>query len=188
MQSSIVLYGWLMVTTKNFIYKILMIVLLIGIALSLVYCNYHNYFDILGAIFFGCLLIFFCKFLANSKKKILLAILLTFSTLLLLYILLVHKVIEQHLWMAYYTLIGVVFSEYLFGKEGITINLRSKIIASIVCFIMLFIKKILFLSSYMSSLPIFFKQIPWVVIGFCIPWSIFLATYINGIWNKYNSF
>lgn len=179
MQSAVVLYGWLIAKTRNFIYRVLMISVLIGIALSLVYCNYHNYFDVLGAIFFGYLLIFFYSLLANSGKQILLSSVVTLSTLLLLYILLLHKFIEEHLWMAYYALIGVVFSERNFVREITTKDLQNKIIATIICFTIIFITKMLCTIWFISSLPIFIQQIQWAIIGFSIPASVFISDFIK---------
>ncbi|WP_375332690.1 MULTISPECIES: phosphatase PAP2 family protein [unclassified Candidatus Tisiphia] len=220
MQSSVVLYGWLMTKTQSRICKILITGLLFGIGMSLVYCDYHNYFDILGAIFFGSLLIAFYTFLASTKKQILPPVLLTFTTFLMLYIASIHKV-EEHLYMAYYALIGVIFSENIFTKKITIINLRSKIYsndlknwnvkqgvsersvdelreyantpqfceansskqksisATILCFFMLFIVKMLFTVGYISSLPLAIRQMQWAIIGFCIPASVFIANYIN---------
>ncbi|WP_341761141.1 phosphatase PAP2 family protein [Candidatus Tisiphia endosymbiont of Thecophora atra] len=178
MQSSVVLYGWLMTKTQSRICKILITGLLFGIGMSLVYFGYHNYFDILGAIFFGSLLIAFYTFLASTKKQILPPVLLTFTTFLMLYIASIHKV-EEHLYMAYYALIGVIFSENIFTKKITIINLRSKISATILCFFMLFIVKMLFTVGYISSLPLAIRQMQWAIIGFCIPASVFIANYIN---------
>ncbi|WP_342279041.1 phosphatase PAP2 family protein [Candidatus Tisiphia endosymbiont of Myopa tessellatipennis] len=124
MQSSVVLYGWLMTKTQSRICKILITGLLFGIGMSLVYFGYHNYFDILGAIFFGSLLIAFYTFLASTKKQILPPVLLTFTTFLMLYIASIHKV-EEHLYMAYYALIGVIFSENIFTKKNNNYNYKS---------------------------------------------------------------
>jgi len=106
MQSTIVLYGWLMTKIQTTKYKSLLIGLLISIGLSLIYLGYHNLSDILGAIVFGGVLVFLYTLLARNKDKILLLIVLLFSTSLMLYIEFPYKIVE-HLWMAYYALIGV---------------------------------------------------------------------------------
>ena len=44
MMSSAVLYGWILLHTQNLFYRTSIIIVLFGIAFSLVHCGYHNYY------------------------------------------------------------------------------------------------------------------------------------------------
>jgi membrane-associated phospholipid phosphatase len=57
MQSSFVFYGWLSQKMYPKKYFLLLTLLIIFIAISLIKAGYHNLYDILGAVFFGSLLL-----------------------------------------------------------------------------------------------------------------------------------
>ena len=133
MQSSIVLYGWLFKSINRLSIQVLIIILLIGIGGGLVHLGYHNYFDVFGAVFAGILLIFtYNWFLKNFKEIILFLILLLFSTLLMAYIGLLYE-IKEYSWLAYYSLVGVISSEYCFRNKKTSISNNIKVIATIFC-------------------------------------------------------
>ncbi|NRB10609.1 MAG: phosphatase PAP2 family protein [Rickettsiaceae bacterium] len=140
MQSAIVLYGWLVIKYRNIIFQFALCGLLTAIAMSLVHFNYHNYTDIVGAVFFAVLLISIYQILLLKKAKILKWLTLIFGTILILYISIIY-VIPKHLYMAYYVLVGIVLSEALFDNSQIIIenNFKDKIciklLATIFCLI-----------------------------------------------------
>ena len=57
MLSSTALYGWLAYKLNNIIVRILALCLLTGIAISLVYSGYHNYYDVAAGGFFAAILL-----------------------------------------------------------------------------------------------------------------------------------
>jgi undecaprenyl-diphosphatase len=177
MQSSAALYGWL-ITKLRPVYKIPLIGLLIGIGLSLIHFGYHSYIDILGALLFGGLLIYLYSFLERNCKQLLHPIILSFSTFLVVYIAFRNEV-ENHLWMSYFALIGIIVSERLFGEEKSKKSLKNKVFATVICFTSLFIIKVLFESEVTLSITPLFRQTKWALIGFSIPFSTFAANYIN---------
>jgi undecaprenyl-diphosphatase len=168
MQSSVVLYGWLITKTKNIFYQVLIVGLLISIGFSLVHKGYHDYADVLAGIFFGVILIRGFMHLTNHNDKIITWILCSISTLLMFYIAKIYT-IESHVWMAYYGLIGLVFSEQCFVKHQKDESLYCKLLATFFCFMSIFGVKMLFATSVFSALPMFLKQLEWALIGFCIP-------------------
>lgn len=178
MQSSVVLYGWLMMKIQDFWYKALTIILLCGVGWGLVHCGYHKYFDVLGGICVGFLVIFLYTILAG-KKKIISPVLLFCSTCLMLYIAYIYK-IPEHVWMAYYALIGTILSEYIFYDEALVLTTKNKIFATAFCFVSILLVKTLF--KFMH-LPLFLFQMQWIIIGFSIPGS----THIFALLQNYTS-
>lgn len=171
MQSAIVLYGWLITRMQTIKYRILMIGLIAGIGLSLIYSGYHNLIDILGAVFFGCLLIILYSFFVHKSNNCITWSVIFLSTLLMMYIGCTFKIIE-HLWMAYYALIGMSLSEKFFSRYPHTKDLQSKIVATILCFGFIFIIKAI--STY-NFIP-FIQQAQWALISFCIPCLVFISS------------
>ena len=168
MQSSVALYGWGVVKTKKLLYKLLLSSLLIGIGLSLIYFKYHNYFDIFGAIFFGCLLIFFYNlFLKKIRRKIFITALFFYATFLMLYAA-TKCTILAHCWMAYYILASFLFSGYFFEKRGGSDDFKAKLLATAACFTLLFFLKNIF---YFERYPAFVSQSKWLIFGFYIPFA-----------------
>lgn len=168
MQSSVVLYGWLLTKTKNIFYQVLIVGLLLSIGFSLVYKGYHDYADVLAGIFFGVILIRGFMHLENHDDKMVSLILCSLSTLLMFYIAKIYT-IEKHVWMAYYGLIGIVLSEQYFIKYQKDESLSCKLLATFFCFISLIGIKVLFATSAFVALPIFLNQIEWAIVGFCVP-------------------
>lgn len=170
MQSSVVLYGWLLSKTQNKIYKLFIIFLLSGIGFSLIYFNYHNYLDIIGAIFFAVLLITAYALLLSHNKKMLPWVIFFLGSLLMLYISIAFE-LPRHLWMAYYGVIGLMISEHLFSKKQNSKPLHRKLISTAICFAMILGIKALFTIQELSHMPAFLNQIQWGLIGFSIPLS-----------------
>ncbi len=177
MQSSIVLYGWLFKSLNKLIIKVMITMLLIGISAGLVHLGYHNYFDIFGAVFAGLLLIFlYSWFLKSFGESILSLIILLFSTLLMVYICLLNE-IKEYSWLAYYSLIGVIPSEYCFRNKQASISNNIKVIATIFCVTTFLLVNQIFLLLKTDSL--FLSQLKWLFIGFCIPFSLHFLSLIK---------
>lgn len=173
MQSSIVLYGWLLKSINKLPVKVLIIILLIGISAGLVHLGYHNYFDIFGAVFVGILLIFTYSWcLKTFKESSLSLIILLFSTLLMAYIGLLYE-IKEYSWLAYYALVGIISSEYCFRNKKTLISNNIKVIATIFCVSTLLLVNQIFLVLHIDSL------LKWLLIGFCIPFSLHFLSLIK---------
>jgi len=177
MQSSIVLYGWLLKSINKLLIKVLIILLLIGIGVSLVHLGYHNYFDVFGAVFVGILLIFtYNWFLKSFKERILSMIVLLFNTLLMVYIGLLYE-IKEYSWLVYYSLIGFISSEYCFRNKKASISNNIKVIATIFCACIFLLVNQIFLLLKTDSLCL--SQLKWLFIGFCIPFSLYFVSLIK---------
>jgi undecaprenyl-diphosphatase len=176
MQSSTVFYGWLITKIQEPIFQTLSVVVLIGIGLSLVYFGYHNFFDLAGGIFCAVLLILFYNLISTQKERFRQIIIFSFSTILLFYAAIIYQVAD-HLWLAYYCLIGITLSENFFAEEVKVISLFNKALSTFFCLIIIFTIRKLFAVSEISSSPAFLNQIQWLIIGFSLPYSVFAADY-----------
>lgn len=86
MQAAVVVYGWLSLKSGNWIYKILVIFLLIAIACSMVFFDYHTYADSLAAIVSGgILMLYFQSIREHWEKNIQLIVLGVTGTVFLMY-------------------------------------------------------------------------------------------------------
>ena len=177
MQSSIVLYGWLLKSVNKRSIKVVITILLIGISIGLVHLGYHNYFDVLAAVFLGLLLIFiYSWFLKTFKESILSMIVLLFNTLLMVYIGLLYE-IKEYSWLAYYSLIGFISSEYCFRNKKVSISKNIKVIATIFCAYIFLLVNQIFLVLKTDSLCL--SQLKWLFIGFCLPFSLHFVSLIK---------
>lgn len=109
MQALTVFYGYLGFRFQNSGFSVLIVALLLGYGFSLVYAGYHNYEDVLGAVFFACLLMLMYQMGTLKYPKAWPWILWGISTALVLRIALIHTVTAT-VWMAYYTLVGCILA------------------------------------------------------------------------------
>lgn len=177
MQYAFSLYMWLAIHASKLIIKALATTLLIGIGLGLMYFGYHNIIDVLGAVFFGSLIVILYRALWGlNKEKLLLKLAMVFSTCCVIYIGFMYK-IEPHVWKSYYALIGILFSEYHFGQEESMLeakkeSLKFKLLATIICFSALLVINGMF---KLFALPVMIAQIQWMMVSFFIPFSPYLV-------------
>lgn len=183
MQTVVVLYGWLMAKTKNNIVRLFLLTILAGEWFSLIYFGYHNQYDIVGAVFFGLVLLLVYQMILSKKELHLPWILFYLTTVMMIYIAYVYH-IKYHVWMAYYALIGFMISEYLCSQSMHLIKTRSsfgsyqilnKIIATILCLGIIFLVKELFKTKCMADLEAVISQMQWGLIGLSIPFSRWVA-------------
>jgi hypothetical protein len=174
MQTSSVLYGWLAFAFKDTLFRILVALLLIGIALSLVYFGYHNFVDIAGAVFFALLLMLAYYLISTQKPELLPWLVLSIASGLMIYIHMIDK-IKSPPWMAYYTLVGFMLSEKLFGKKISPANTVNKILSTLLCFGLFFMIKGLFSIEVIHQWPRYLQQLQWVLIGISLPASLLIS-------------
>ena len=175
MLSSTILYGQLAYKFNNLFFRILILILLGGIGASLVYSNYHNYYDVLGGVFFAIMLIGIYNFVQARTPGFLLALCLAFASLIIIYSYIGTNQIMPHLFLAYYALIGFTLSTRIFAKKTELENISGKVLATIFCFLSIFIIRYIF---NLISLPIYLHQLQWLLVGISIPASCLSANII----------
>ncbi len=172
MQLAVVLYAWLFQSMRHPLIRWACVLICMGIAGGLLYFNYHQLYDIVGAIGVGLLWVgSYKKLLKVSSTGLSLPVILIISaSLLMLYIHWIYG-LKDHMWMAYYTLIGIQAGEYRFGRNPTALSIIRKGFATAFFFVsFLIFHKI---SIGYTFLPGLF-QIKWMAIGACIPLSVFL--------------
>lgn len=165
MQSALVFYGWLFLQSR-LIYKGLIVALLSGVAVSLVHLGFHTYYDIAGAITAGVLLLAMYNFVLTNYPQKLSAIVLIFTTVLLIYTG-IAAYIPAHVWMAYYGVLGLLLGTRVFAHKKMAIDTRGKIYATIICIASILIIKAIF-ATVIFDMPTSISQLQWGLIGFCI--------------------
>lgn len=116
MQLSTIVYGWLALKIPSARLRVLIGVILIGVGCGLVYFGYHTGLDVLGGVFFASLLIAFYAFMQDAHNKLLPWILLSISSFAMFYITW-KSTIWPHTWVAYATLLTLVFPQILWMKR-----------------------------------------------------------------------
>jgi len=176
MQSSLVFYGWLFKSTNQFLIKIGITVLLIGIGVGLLYFGYHGYLDIFGALFFGLLLIgTYHGCLKYCRPALLPILIFLFSTVFMIYISWVYEV-KEYSWMAYYALIGIVSSDYCFRNKIPAINNVFKMKATVFCLLVFVLMNKIF--TVFTQAPCT-SQLKWLLIAYSIPFSLYFVSVIR---------
>ena len=170
------LYGWMAYKLNNLIVRILSLFLLIGIAISLVYSGYHNYYDVAAGVFFSIILIILYDYILHNKANIVTMITILFTSLAMAYIYFSTGKLLPHLWLAYYTFIGFSCSSVIFNKIDILINKFEKILASFSFFLSMYFIHYIF--SFIEA-PNYIFQLKWLLIGFSLPFYCFLSKKFN---------
>lgn len=178
MQASWVLYGYLAIKINQPLWRLLIAVLLLGIGYSLVHRGFHNYFDVLGAMFFGTTLLALYGYALAKTKQYITTITLVSAGMLLLFAYVKMQRIEPHLWLAIYALLGFSIAEKICANK-ITASFIAKTIASIIFFAVLYLIYMLMnTSAYFSiaaSLPAYLLELKWLLIAAMIPCSLWLG-------------
>lgn len=117
MQAATAFFGWLALKSHAFKIRIFTIILLICIGLSLVHFQYHNYYDVLAAIFSASLLMY--AYYQNLKiaKPISQWIMIVSSSIFIAYIYFRVQRINSHVWIAYYILLSLIVFEKTFRNR-----------------------------------------------------------------------
>jgi tryptophan-rich sensory protein len=174
MQSAIVFYGWLLLNTKNSLIKILLAVLLAGIAFSLIYQQYHNIYDGIAAIIFGgATLLIYSPIsknnLFNNKPFLLGYIMIAISSVIMWYLNNINS-LSNHVWMAFMVLSGFTFSWSVFAKS---ITKNPPFLSAILGFIC--ILGIYYLTIMLKNWINIDYNFQWVVVGVLIPLTARIA-------------
>ena len=169
MQSAATFFGWLAFRNNSIAIRILIAALLIGVGLSLVHFKYHNYYDVLAAVFFALLQIVAYYQIITKGKRISRWIIILSSTILVAYIYFIYKQIGSHIWMAYYALLGFIASEKIFCHDNKSQRTLEKIARTCICFGSVFGIIFIFSNEVFLKLPVFITNLQWLLIGFIVP-------------------
>lgn len=176
MQTVVVLYGYLFHLVNNLKFRLFVIGIFCAVAFGLIHFGYHNIFDILGALFFGGILLHsYLFFKRRFSIKVFSIVIIFLNSLLLLYIWSSFKM-YNHLLACYFALFGILGSEMKFGNNNIKTSLKQKIFATVICFSVIFIINILFMFNFM---PKILFPIRWFLVGGTIPLSLFIVKHIK---------
>ncbi len=106
MHAAAAFYGYILYESKNRYVSGLIVIILSLLGLSLVHCNFHDCFDVLGAVGFTCLE--FAVYHALSSKfsaRTVGFLTLFFAISIIIFLNFIHC-IQYHVWLAFYGLLG----------------------------------------------------------------------------------
>jgi undecaprenyl-diphosphatase len=110
MHAATVFYGYILYKINNKIMKALLFLLICGFGFSLIHCHFHDFFDIIGAVAFAFGEIVIYHFiLLNFGEKAVAVVAIAAAVFSMAALFLIYK-LELHVWLAFYALIGTVFS------------------------------------------------------------------------------
>lgn len=169
-----ILYGWIAYKYNNLVFRIITLILLCGIGISLVHFNYHDYFDVIGGVFFALILIIAYNFILENKPQLILGMTLILSTTLIVYLYIKLNNMLPHLWLSYYALIGFSISNKIFNNRISSQTFIHNLISSLVCFLIIFVIQYIF-NLYAKNLAIYLGQLKWLLIGASVSISCFIS-------------
>ncbi|MCA0403479.1 MAG: phosphatase PAP2 family protein [Proteobacteria bacterium] len=150
--------------------------LLTGIGFGLIYFGYHNIYDVVAAFITALILVFSYLFSIKQAPKITAWLLLGLASLLLSYIHWHYPPIAGFVWGAYFTLWGITLAEKMSSKKPNTKLISEKILASLLCLILIAIVQLCF--AYVidgKKMPAYLAEMHWLIVGFIIPSVDFYA-------------
>lgn len=169
MQLATTFFGWLLFKSRVLILRVLITAAIIGIGMGLVHFGYHNYHDVIAALFFGGLTIIGYHLLITKYNHYVAPIIIILSTVLVTYICLRFELTPGHIWMAYYSLLGIMLGEKLCRKNSITHNWRQKAANTIFCLLGLVIIGSVFSEYSFNGLDNFKLDIKSLLGGILLP-------------------
>ncbi|ARG96347.1 phosphatase PAP2 family protein [Legionella micdadei] len=173
MQLVTVLYTWLAFKINQLWLRVIIIALLLGIGLSLIHFDYHDYYDVLAGIFFAALLLISYYFASLKWPQNLPWFILGIASFLMIYIHWRTVEILSHTWMAYYALWGLIIAEQIANKKAIASVRSHKLLATLLCFASILGVHTFFRYVITLNQPAPIYQLQWLFIGFIIPWTNF---------------
>jgi undecaprenyl-diphosphatase len=118
MQLSVVFYGWLASRFLFWPFRVIVMMVLLGIAFGLIHYDYHNVFDVVGGVFFGLALL--CAFQYSLRHATIYTpwAWMIFASSLMLYNATQYAIIPVHAWHAYGALLGFIGLERCISRNG----------------------------------------------------------------------
>lgn len=165
MHASAVFYGYLLYKADDIRIKCALGALLGCIAFSLIYCNFHDLLDVLGAIIFAAVELTVYHVLSRRFGDFIVGVLAVSSAITTMLILSVIYKVEFHVWLAFYGLIGMELS--LLTEDKRLTSIKQKFLAlaiSLVCILAVYYVFKFFAFNYFCVSEIRFALIPFIVV------------------------
>lgn len=168
MHAASIFYGYILYKTDNKIIKLLLAILLSCLGVSLIYCNFHDWFDVLGAVGFAVTEILIYHVISINFGDRIVGIISIISAISIMLILNAIYKVEFHVWLAFYGLIGMEFSLFIIEEKKLN-QLSKKFLALILSTLMItavyyLFRYLAFDKYYLSEIR--FALIPLIIIGF----------------------
>lgn len=170
MQLATTFFGWLALKFQYTSLRIIIALALVGIGMGLVHFGYHNYYDVSAAVFFAALTI--CGYYKINKdyNNLMPVIMLVVGSLLLIYIGFRFEKMPNHIWMAYYSIVGILLGEKLTVNMQVNdTNWRTKILNTIYCVFGLAVISIFFSKHNFVNTPNYILDIKSLIAGIAMP-------------------
>ena len=106
MHAATAFYGYILYESKNKYVSSLIVVILSLLGWSLIHCNFHDCFDVLGAVGFACLEFTVYHALSSKFSAKTVGLLALFSAIFIMAFLNFIHCIQYHVWLAFYGLLG----------------------------------------------------------------------------------
>jgi undecaprenyl-diphosphatase len=167
MHAATVFYGYILYEIDNKFIRTVLLFLMCSFGFSLIHCHFHDLIDVMGAVAFAFAEIVLYHFiLLNFGERATAITAIATVVFSMAGLLLIYK-LEWHVWLAFYAIIGTIFSLGIF-KNGTNYNLIEKFfslgIAVILIAMVYFIfKKLAFKEPFLSEIRFFL--LPIVTLG-----------------------
>lgn len=178
MHASTIFYGYILYKIPDWKIKFFLAFLICGIGFSLVYCNYHNWFDVCGAFGFAVVEIAIYRYLEkNTSTRFITIFALAFSILIMRALFLMQK-LESHVWLGFYVLVGMIIGMWFLGEYKLR-SIPQKIAALI--FALLSVFAIYYFGSFLNivSLNGYVVNLKFLILPLAVFLSIFAASKIT---------
>ncbi|KTC72477.1 PAP2 superfamily protein [Legionella birminghamensis] len=117
MQLSTVFYLWLAWHTPRLSLRLLVAGILSAIGAGLIHYGYHNFYDVLGGLLFGGILVSLYWYISLKYAVYMPWILALAATLLMVYNGLQYTPIPRYCWVGYYCLLGLITAERIILRD-----------------------------------------------------------------------
>lgn len=165
MHAASVFYGYILYKTKYQSVKYILSAVICCLGFSLIYCNFHDLLDVVGAVGFAVAEIFAYHIIYQKFGESGTAFFSIISAIIIMFVLqIIHK-IEPHVWLAFYGLIGTEFSLMFFEDKKIK-QISTKIVVSILS--TLIIVALYYLFKFLDGNPAYITYIKFALIPIII--------------------
>lgn len=122
MQLAMVFYGWLALHLRYSFFRVITLLILIGVGAGLIHYDYHNLLEVSGGCLFGVLLIACFQWLLSYCKQKTAWVLFLAATLCMGYNVWIYTAIPRHAIIAYIVLTILLIIERIVSKNGNKFN------------------------------------------------------------------
>ena len=147
MHAASIFYGYILYKTDKKIIKLLLVILLSCLGSSLIYCNFHDWIDVLGAVCFTIIEIMIYHIIFVNFGNRVVSIISIISAIGIMLILDIIYKVEFHVWLAFYGLLGMEFSLFIMEEKKLK-QLSRKFLALILSTLM--ITAVYYLFKYLA--------------------------------------